>query len=79
MSYEFELYPTEKTAIEAARNAAVDSAAAHDADAEEKVLLANGNTLVIKASPAGELTEKSVGGHVLSGVVFCSKKLSEKF
>lgn len=79
MSYELELYPTEKTAIEAARNAAIESAGAHGADSEEKVLLANGNTLIVKASSAGELTEKTTGGHILSGVVFCSKKLAEKF
>lgn len=79
MSFEMKTYATEKKAILAAKQSASEFAMQNDADAEEKVLLNNGNTLVITSTNWGRISEKVCGGHILAGHVFCSKKLSEKF
>lgn len=79
MTYQIESYPTERAAIEAARNAAADFAMSHDYECEEKVLLANGNTLLIKSDSKGELSERTESGHIMSGNLFCSKKIAELF
>jgi hypothetical protein len=79
MNYELQTYATEKKAIRAARQSAIESARLNNADSEEKVLLNKGDTLIITATDWGRISEKVCGGHILAGHVFCSKKLSEKF
>jgi hypothetical protein len=79
MIYELQTYATEAEAILAAVQSAREFAMKYDDEAEENVLLEDGNTLFVTSNSLGKITDIVCGGHTLSGHVFCSKKLAEKF
>jgi hypothetical protein len=78
MIYELQTYATEAEAILAAVQSAREFAMKYDDEAEENVLLEDGNTLFIECTSKGKITDILCGGWNFAGHVFCSVKLLKK-
>lgn len=78
MSFKMKTYATEEEAIFAAIQSAQEFAMKNNADAEERVMLEDGNTIFIECTSKGKITDILCGGWNFAGHVFCSVKLLKK-